>query len=243
MSLEIIPVCFDDEVDSCTDLASLILSKTALSQNDIVVVSQKIISKQEGRTISLDTVVPSLLAQGISSAYDKDPRIMELLLSESKRIVRMNDGIMIVETHHGFVCANAGIDESNVKLGCVTLLPVDCDASARKLRGNIRDKTGIDVAVLISDTFGRPFRMGQTDCAIGVSGIDTICDYRGCTDNQGRQMRVSQIAIADELCAAAELVKGKSDNCPVSVIRNFKFVPQDIQIDTLLRSRDCDLFR
>ena len=241
--LEIIPVSFDDDIGPNTNLASLILSKINLHDHDIIIVSQKIISKQEGRTIPLDSVKPSLLAKGISSEYDKDPRITELVLSESKRIVRMSNGIIIVETHHGFICANAGIDQSNVELGSVTLLPVNSDASARELKHQLASKSGKNIAVLISDTFGRPFRMGQTDCAIGVSGIDTIFDYRDTTDRLGRKLKVSEIAIADEICAAAELVKGKSSNCPIAIIRNFKFEPRETLINTLLRSKDQDLFR
>ena len=242
MTLEIIPVCFEDQVTPDTDLASLILSKIDLVENDILVVSQKIISKQEGRIIELDSVVPSILAEGISAAYDKDPRIVELILSESERIVRMQRGIIIVKTHHGFVCANAGIDESNIELGHATLLPVDSDTSAHKLRNQLFAKSGKNIAVLISDTFGRPFRTGQTDCAIGSSGLNTIRDYRGLHDTMGRKLRVSEIAIADEICAAAELVKGKSSNCPVAIIRNFEFESRDTLIGTLLRHQDEDLF-
>ena len=241
--LEIIPVSFDDPVEPNTDLASLILSKTSLQDGDIVIVSQKIISKQEGRIVKLDSVVPSLLAKGISSEYDKDPRITELVLSESKRIVRMSRGVIIVETHHGFICANAGIDQSNVDLDSATLLPVNSDASARELKHQLIDKSGKKIAVLISDTFGRPFRLGQTDCAIGVSGIDTVLDYKGSKDTFGRKLLVSEIAIADEICAAAELVKGKSGNCPIAIIRNFKFEPKSVSINTLLRCKDQDLFR
>ena len=148
-----------------------------------------------------------------------------------------------MKTHHGFVCANAGIDESNVEVGSVTLLPVNSDASARELKHQLANKSGKSTAILISDTFGRPFRMGQTDCAIGVSGLNAIYDYRGSNDNMGRELRVSAIAIADEICSAAELVKGKSNNCPVAVLRNFKFEPSDTSINSLLRSDDEDLFR
>jgi len=243
MAIEIIPVCFDDDVDDKTDLASVIAGKIQLQDGDVVVVSQKIISKQEGRVVSLDSVTPSLLAEGIASQYRKDPRIVELIMSESKRIIRMGHGVLIVETHHGFVCANAGIDESNVALGHATLLPVNPDASARELRHQLSKRTSRSVAVMVSDTFGRPFRTGQTDCALGISGIKPIEDYRGTNDSAGRKLRVSEIAVADEICAAAELVKGKSRNCPVSVIRNFEFTASDDSISSLLRSEDGDLFR
>ncbi len=243
MSLQVLPVYFDEDINSGTELVSLILSKIDLEENDILVVSQKIISKQEGRIVHLDSVTPSLLAEGISAEYDKDPRIVELILCESKRILRMYKGVIIVETHHGFICANAGIDQSNVELGSATLLPVNSDASAHKLKHQILEKSGKNVAVLISDTFGRPFRMGQTDCAIGACGIKSIVDYKGTLDSMRRQLRVSEIAIADEICAAAELVKGKSDGCPVAIVRNFKFNPADTAISTLLRQEDEDLFR
>lgn len=241
MALEVIPVCFEDAVDDGADLAGIIAGKIALRDSDILVVSQKIVSKQEGRTVSLDTVAPSLLAQGIASQYQKDPRIVELVLSESKRIVRMGHGVLIVETHHGFVCANAGVDESNLPRGSAALLPVNPDASARELRCQLEAKTGKALAVIISDTFGRPFRTGQADCAIGVSGIAPVCSYVGTRDTEGRELRVSEIAVADEACAAAELVKGKAKNCPVSVVRNLCFAPGD-SVGALLRKKQDDLF-
>jgi len=243
MAVEIIPVCFEDSVDGSTDLGDMIAGRIQLQDGDILVVSQKVVSKAEGRTVELSRVVPSLLASGIASQYRKDPRIVELVLAESRRIVRMGRGVLIVETHHGFICANAGIDESNVELGLATLLPVDADASARGLRHRLSARTGKSVAVLISDTFGRPFRMGQTDCAIGVSGIEAVRSYRGTPDTVGRHLRVSEIAISDELCAAAALVKGKASNCPVSVIRNFDFIRAEGSVRSLLRPEDEDLFR
>ncbi len=243
MTLEIIPVCFEDYVDDKTDLASIIEDRARLQDGDIIVVSQKIISKQEGRVVSLDSVTPSLLARGIASQYQKDPRLVELILSESRRIVRMGRGVIITETHHGFVCANAGIDQSNVSMGHAALLPVDSDASARRLRSRLLAKTGRSTAVIVSDTFGRPFRTGQADCALGVSGIKTSADYRGTSDSAGRRLLVSEIAVADEICAAAELVKGKSDNCPIAVVRNFGFDASDDSVSSLLRPEGEDMFR
>ncbi|MFQ5573105.1 MAG: coenzyme F420-0:L-glutamate ligase, partial [Nitrosopumilaceae archaeon] len=199
--------------------------------------------KQEGRIVNLSTVIPSLLAQGIGSEYKKDPKLLEVILSESKRIVRMENGIIIVETKNGFICANAGIDESNVHNGFVTLLPLDPNKSAQKLREEISQKSGKSVAVLISDTFGRPFRMGQTDCAIGVSGIDSILDYEGKKDTFGKTLRVTAIAIADELCSAAELVMGKTTGSPAAIIRNYKFTPSDDSAKSLIRPKEEDLFR
>lgn len=241
MTLEIIPVRLG-EVDDSTDLVREITGKIQLRDSDILVVSHKMISKHENRVISLDTITPSLLAQGIASEYQKDPRIVELILAESKRIVRMKRGVLIVETHHGFVCANAGVDESNVARGHAALLPANPDYSARELRHQLEAKTGRSLAVIISDTFGRPFREGQTDCAIGLSGIIPIRDHRGTCDSTGRQLRVSQTAIVDEVCAAAELVKGKAEGCPVSVVRNLEYDTSEDTIGRLLRRRSDDLF-
>jgi coenzyme F420-0:L-glutamate ligase/coenzyme F420-1:gamma-L-glutamate ligase len=161
--LQIIPLYIEKEIQLSDDLSELILASTDLADGDILVVAQKIISKQEGRIVDLSTVTPSLLAEGISSQYQKDPRIVELILSETKRIVRMENTILIVETHGGFICANAGIDESNVKEGYATLLPINSDISAQTIRYKILEQTNKNVAVIISDTFGRPFRMGQTN--------------------------------------------------------------------------------
>ena len=177
MTLQIIPIHFKNDVQPADDLIDLLLSssKTSLENGDVLVISQKIISKHEGRVVNLDSIIPSELSIGIASAYDKDPKLVQAILSESQRIVRMEHGVIIVQTNHGFVCANAGIDESNVENGYATLLPKDSDKSADNIRLKILQQTGKKVAVIISDTFGRPFRMGQTDHAIGVSGIDTIC--------------------------------------------------------------------
>jgi coenzyme F420-0:L-glutamate ligase/coenzyme F420-1:gamma-L-glutamate ligase len=168
---------------------------------------------------------------------------MELILSESKRIVRMENGIIIVETNHGFVCANAGIDESNVQDGYATLLPEDPDRSANLLKERIEKKTGKNIAVIISDTFGRPFRLGQTDVAIGVAGIEPILDYSGKPDTFAKIMQVTAIAIADEICSATELVMGKVEKCPVALVRNYKFNFSDAKIQNLLRPKHEDLFR
>ena len=168
MVLEIIPIKIQKEIKPDDDLVDLILELSEINDDDILVFSQKIVSKNERRILNLSSVNPSLLANGIASSYGKDPRLVELILSESKRIVRMENGIIIVETKHGFVCANAGIDESNVEDGYATLLPDDPDKSANLLKGRIKKKTGKNTAVIISDTFGRPFRLGQTDIAIGM---------------------------------------------------------------------------
>jgi coenzyme F420-0:L-glutamate ligase/coenzyme F420-1:gamma-L-glutamate ligase len=188
-----------------------------------LIFTQKIISKQEGRKINLSEINPSLLAIGIAGAYEKDPRIVQLILDETKRIVRMKNGIIISQTPQGLVCANAGVDESNVEKGFATLLPKDSDKSAQKIRRKIKAKTGKDIAVLISDTFGRPFREGQTDVAIGMSGISPIVDYKGKHDTFKRILRVTEIAIADEICSASELVRGKMSGTPIAIVRNYNF--------------------
>ena len=241
--MQIIPIHIEKEIVPSDILSKLILNSCELNNGDILVVAQKIISKQEGRLIRLSTVIPSLLAEGIGSQYQKDPRIIELILSESKRIIRMNNGIIIVETNDGFICANAGIDESNVKSGYVTLLPINSDISAQIIRNNILEQTKKNVAVIISDTFGRPFRMGQTNCAIGVSGLNPILDYAGTFDSFEKILRVTAIAIADELSAAAELVMGKSLKCPVAIIRDYSFMMEEHVAGELIRPEHEDLFR
>ena len=181
--MQIIPLHITKEVELGDNISDLIINSGNLESGDILVIAQKIISKQEGRMIELSSVVPSLLAEGISSEYQKNPRIVELILNESKQIIRMERGILIVETKNGFICANAGVDESNVKDGFVTLLPVNAALSAEKIRNEILKKINKNVSIIISDTFGRPFRMGQTNCAIGISGMCPILDYVGTKDS------------------------------------------------------------
>lgn len=241
--MNILPVSINKEIEPGDDIVNLILNSEKIQDNDIVVLAQKIISKQEGRLVNLSSVTPSLLAEGISSQYQKDPRIVELILQESKQIIRMQNGIIIVETSNGFICANAGIDESNVKDGYVTLLPKNSDESAEKIRKTIFEKTNKSVSVIISDTFGRPFRMGQTNFAIGISGINPILDYTGTTDTFGKILRVTAIAIADELSCTAELVMKKTTKCPVVIIRGFTFPKDSSSINVLLRPENEDLFR
>ena len=241
--MQIIPLYIEKEIQLSDDLSELILASTDLADGDILVVAQKIISKQEGRIVDLSTVTPSLLAEGISSQYQKDPRIVELILSETKRIVRMENTILIVETHGGFICANAGIDESNVKEGYATLLPINSDISAQTIRYKILEQTNKNIAVIISDTFGRPFRMGQTNCAIGISGLNPILDYAGTLDSFKKILRITAIAIADELSSAAELVMGKTLKCPVAIIRDYSFDIEEHVIDELIRPEAEDLFK
>ena len=241
--MQIIPIQFDNEISSSDDISQLIMNSVEVNEGDIVVVAQKIVSKQEGRIVNLSEVTPSLLAEGIASQYQKDPRVVELILSETKRIVRMNNGIIIVETNTGLICANAGVDESNVKEGFATTLPVDSDKSAQNIRDKIKEKTSKSTAVIISDTFGRPFRMGQTNCAIGISGLNPILDYEGTKDTFGKVLRVTEIAVADELSSAAELVMGKTLKSPAAIIRDYSFNPEERLISDLIRPENEDLFR
>jgi len=243
MCLQILPVHIEKEITPDDNLSKIIINSADIDDGDILVIAQKVISKQEGRIVELSSVKPSLLSEGISSQYNKDPRIVELILSESKRIVRMKSGLIIVETNHGFICANAGIDESNVADGFATLLPLDSDKSAKLIRNKILDETGKNIAIIIADTFGRPFRMGQTNCAIGISGLNPILDYSGTLDSFDRILRVTAIAIADELSAAAELVMEKTKKSPVVIIRNYPYDLMDKSIDDLIRPENEDLFK
>ena len=241
--MQIIPLYIEKEIEPSDDISELILTSAELQEGDIIVIAQKIISKQEGRVIDLSKVTPSLLSEGLGSQYQKDSRIVELILSEAKRIIRMENGILIVESNNGFICANAGIDESNIRQGYAALLPIDSDLSAKMIREKIKKQTNKNVAVIISDTFGRPFRMGQTNCAIGVAGLNPILDYAGTQDSFNKILRVSAIAIVDELSSAAELVMEKSSNCPVAIIRDYSHSVEDHSIREIIRPENEDLFR
>lgn len=244
MSLQIIPVPIKKDIQKGDDLAHLFVSNFKdVQDGDIIVVAQKIVSKQEGRLVELANVIPSILSVGLAAEYNKDPKLVEVILSDARRIVRLESGIIITETRHGFVCANSGVDESNLPPGFASMLPENPDRSASEFAQRIYEKSKKKVAVLISDTFGRPFREGQTNVAIGVSGIKTLDDYEGKKDTYGRTLRVTKIAQIDELCGAAELVMKKMQNCPFVVIRNFEYEPSDNQIQTIIRSKQTDLFR
>ena len=245
MSLQIIPIHLKNDILPKDDLIKLLLSssKATFENGDVLVISQKIISKHEGRVVKLESIIPSELSIGIASAYNKDPKLVEAILSESERIVRMEHGVIIVQTKHGFICANAGIDESNVEFGYATLLPKDSDKSAQQIQLKILQQTGKKIAVIISDTFGRPFRIGQTDNAIGVSGMDTILHYEGTLDTFGKLLRVTATAIVDELCSAAELVMGKTKKRPAAIIKNFDYKENTGNIRSVIRSDEEDLFK
>ena len=218
---------------------------TSIESGDVIVVTQKIVSKAEGRVVSIDSVEPSPLALAITEGHRRDPRHTELILRESRRIVRMDRGVIISETHHGFNCANAGIDASNIPGdGTVALLPVDPDASARGIRQAIRERSGVDVAVIISDTFGRPWRSAAVNVAIGVAGFNPLLSYVGQEDSHGNMMYTTVIAVADELAATAELVTGKVLGVPVAIIRGYSYTPmEEASHDALIRDPDKDLFR
>ena len=231
------------------DLAALIqqaatAASLPLQAGDILVVTQKVVSKAEGHLIILEDITPSPLAQSFAGQWGKDPRHVEVVLQQSRRIVKMDRGVLITETHHGFICANAGVDQSNIEgEEVVAVLPPDPDASARAIRQALRERLGFDVAVIISDTFGRPWRHGLVNIAIGLSGIEAIKDYTGQLDTQGYELRVTALAIADELAAAAELVMNKLDNVPVAVIRGYEYPRGEGSLAQLVRAAERDLFR
>lgn len=213
---------------------------------DVFVVTQKIVSKAEGRLVRLDTVRPSQMARGWAESTGKDARIIEIALAEAARIVRMERGVLIVETQHGFVCANAGVDASNVPQGWVSLLPADPDASARQICAGLRSEFGCAVGVIVSDTFGRPWREGQTNVAIGIAGLQPIIDYRGVTDPSGHRLLATAIAVADELASAGEVVMGKTRAVPVALVKGagVQMVDVDgVSARSLARKREEDLFR
>ena len=219
-----------------------------LQQGDVLVVTQKIVSKAEGNVINLNDVQPSEFARSLAAESNKEAPYIEVVLRESRRIVRMDRGILICETKHGFICANAGVDESNVNgARTITLLPVDPDHSAQQLRTRLQDLSGegstFDIAVIISDTWGRPWRNGQINMAIGVAGMEAIVDYRGQYDPYGYELHASVLAVADELASAAELVMGKIDHIPVALIRGYNYIPSEGSAKTLLRDPATDMFR
>lgn len=232
------------EIHSGEDLAALIRRSAEnenrlIDQRAIVVIAQKIVSKAEGAVVDLRTVDPSPGARAWAAKWDKDPRLIELILRQSRRIVKMERGVLIAETHHGFITANAGVDQSNVPgEDCATILPADPDASARRLRTELACG-----AVLISDTFGRPWREGLVNVAIGISGLEALEDYRGVPDRDGRPLRSTVVAVADELAAAAGLLMRKEAGVPVVLVTGFDWKPSKGGARDLLRPPDKDLFR
>jgi coenzyme F420-0:L-glutamate ligase/coenzyme F420-1:gamma-L-glutamate ligase len=248
LALEGIP-----EIRPGDDLPALILAALdasagalPLRTDDVLVVTQKIVSKAEGAIVDLTTIEPRPEAMAFAERWDRDPRQVEVVLREARRVVRMDNGVVITETPHGFICANGGIDASNVgpeSGSIVTLLPVDPDASAARIRAAVAQHAGMDVAVIVSDSFGRPWRWGIVDVAIGVSGMLPLEDLRGTPDRDGRVMRSTVRAVADEIASAAELALGKIAARPVAIVRGASFVRGEGSIRDVLIPPQFDLFR
>jgi coenzyme F420-0:L-glutamate ligase/coenzyme F420-1:gamma-L-glutamate ligase len=246
--LEIFALCGLPEISAGAPLPELLCR--AMQENglvpedgDILIVAQKIVSKAEGRVVELHRVEPSPFAVAVAERTGKDARLVEVILRETKRIVRMDGGLILAETHHGFTCANAGVDTSNVPCGWVALLPADPDASARLLQEGLARAARRNIAVIVSDTFGRPWREGLTNVAIGIAGFNPLLDYRGQPDGQGHSLSATVIATADELAAAAELVMGKTSRRPAAIVRHFPWTRAPGRARDLIRPREKDLFR
>lgn len=239
MRIEIEAVTSLPEVQPGDDLGVLIRQTAGMDAATIAAIAQKIVSKVEGAIIDLREIRPSDFATSWAAQWSKDPRMIELILTQSRRIVKMDRGVIIAETQHGFVCANAGVDQSNVEgEHFATVLPKDPDASARRLREDLGAG-----AVIITDTFGRPWREGLVDIAIGVAGLEALEDYRGRTDRHGRTLASTIVAVADQLAAAAGLLMRKESGCPVVLIRGFEWKPGEGAARDLLRKPEQDLFR
>ena len=248
--IEIIPIKGMPIIKEGDDVGEAIVKAaeaqgTPIQDRDIIVVTHVVVSRAEGRIVNLDEVKPSRFAETIAEEYGKDPSLVEVVLREAKSIVRMGDGHIIVETRHGFICANAGVDKSNVPgKRNVALLPEDPDLSARRIRERVRELTGKDVAVIISDTHGRALREGEINVAIGVAGIEPLRDRRGENDLFGYTLKVKRTAVADELSSAAELVIGQADEgVPAAIIRGYRYQrSEDATSKRLLRPREKSLF-
>ena len=236
------------EVRPGDDIAHIVVDaaarqRTPLATGDVVVLSQKIVSKSEGRLLRLPDVTPSPMATNFAAELGRDPRLIEVILRESRRVVRMDRGVLVTETHHGWVCANAGVDQSNVDADVVALLPADPDRSARAFRDAVRAQTRADVHVIVADTFGRPWREGLVNVAIGVAGFAPLRSYLGERDPAGRPLQATILAIADELAAAAEPVMGKLDRIPAALVRGLPLAPAEEGSKSLLRDPARDIFR
>ena len=246
--IEVMPLAGIPDVSEGDDLASLILEAVrecslSLEEGDVVVVKHKVVSKAEGRIVRLGTVVPGRKAKALAKREGKDPRLVELMLRESDRVVRAGHGVIITQTKQGFVCANSGVDQSNVGRGSAALLPVDPDRSARLLRRELEKRTGRRLAVLVTDTFGRPWRIGQTDVAIGCSGMRPLFGYEGKRDKFGYRLRVTEPSVADEIAGAAELAIGKLKGMPAAIVRGVEYVRGEGGVKGMLMPPERDLFR
>lgn len=248
MDLHVFAVHGIPDVTRDADLAALIAEAVAaegrrVEAGDVFVVAQKIVSKAEGAVVRLDDVVPTRMATEWAAVSGKDARLVEVILRESRRIVRMDRGILIAETRHGFVCANAGVDASNVPAGYVTVLPEDPDASAERLRAGLSARVGCPIATIVSDTFGRPWREGAVNVALGVAGLQPLVDYRGTVDSYGRRLVSTVIGLADEVASAAEIVTRKTSGTPVAIVRGAREWIGDGTGRLLVRDAALDLFR
>lgn len=218
-TLRIKPLAALPEIEEGAHLGTLIADRERISSGDIVVIAQKIVSKAEGRIVDLTSVTPGPEATALATEVDKDPRLVELILDESRAIIRKSPGVLIVETTSGWVCANAGIDASNIPGDHnVALLPTDADDSARRIRDEITETSGTRPGVVITDSFGRPWRLGQTDIAIGCAGLPALDDWRGRTDREGRELAAAAPALIDQIAAAADLTRGKDGGAAVIII-------------------------
>jgi coenzyme F420-0:L-glutamate ligase / coenzyme F420-1:gamma-L-glutamate ligase len=231
MAITLIPVTGIPEVHRGDDVAGLIAANVALQDGDVVVVTQKVVSKAEGRLVAVDADDPA------------SPKAV--VESEAVRVLRRRGDLLVTETSHGFVCANSGVDLSNVERGWAALLPVDCDRSARRIRDALRARAAVEVAVIVSDTFGRPWRKGLTDVAIGTAGIAAVVDLRGTPDAMGRELAVTEVCVADEIAGAAELVMGKASGVPVAVVRGVdpSWLRESSVKEEVVRPHGEDLFR
>jgi coenzyme F420-0:L-glutamate ligase/coenzyme F420-1:gamma-L-glutamate ligase len=237
------------EIRAGDDLAALLaeaLAPHALRDDDIITIAHKVVSKAEGRVRRLDEVEPGERARALAAEHEKDPRHVQVVLDESRRLVRADHGVLICETHHGLKCANAGVDASNVREGELVLLPVDPDGSARGLRARLGELTGARPAVVVTDSFGRPWRLGQTDVALGCAGLRPLDDWRGRHDSRGRELRATWIAVADAIAGAADLARSKDGGQPAVLVRGLgrHVTPEDGPgAAALIRPPDEDLFR
>jgi coenzyme F420-0:L-glutamate ligase/coenzyme F420-1:gamma-L-glutamate ligase len=245
---EVIGVTGIGEVQPGEDVARIVVDaaarqRTPIAGSDVLVLSQKIISKSEGRLLNLNDVTPSSMATTFATELGRDPRLIEVILRESRRVVRMDRGVLVTETRHGWVCANAGVDQSNVDAEMVALLPEDPDRSARAFRDAVRAYAPAEIHVIVADTFGRPWREGLVNIAIGVAGFAPLRSYLGERDPAGRPLQATILAIADELAAAAEPVMGKLDRIPAAIVRGLPLTPSEEGSKALLRDPARDLFR